>query len=104
MVQEHIVADLRNRGVVLISVAEPDLCVDDPTRKLLRQIMGAIAEYDKSMIVIKLRGARGRAKVRKGRCEGRKPYGAKEGEVVWLERMRQLSDERGCILRISPKV
>lgn len=90
MVQEHIVADLRQRNVTLISVAEPDLCVDDPTRKLLRQIMGAIAEYDKAMIVIKLRGARGRAKARDGHCEGRKPYGQKDGEGQWLEHMRNL--------------
>ena len=41
----------------------------------MRQIFGAIAEYEKTMIVIKLRGARQRKKARTGRCEGRKPYG-----------------------------
>lgn len=75
MVQEHIIADLRRRGITLISAAEPDLCLNDPTRKLLRQIMGAIAEYDKSMIVLKLRGARQRQRHRGERCEGAKPFG-----------------------------
>lgn len=81
MVQEHIIADLRKRGVNLISVAEPDLCVDDPSRKLLRQIMGAIAEYDRAMIVAKLSGARKRMKDREGYCEGRKAYGFRPGET-----------------------
>ena len=58
MIQEHIIQDLQRRGIALVSVAEPDLCSDDPTRKLMRQIMGAIAEYDKTMTVLKLRGAR----------------------------------------------
>jgi hypothetical protein len=40
--------------------AEPDLCIDDPSRKLLRQIFGSIAEYEKTMLVLKLRGARQR--------------------------------------------
>ena len=57
MVQETIIGDLRKHGFDLISVAEPDLLQDDPTRKLMRQIMGAIAEYEKTMIVLKLRGA-----------------------------------------------
>jgi DNA invertase Pin-like site-specific DNA recombinase len=61
-----------------------------PTRKLMRQIFGAIAEYEKAMIVAKLRGARQRAKAREGRCEGRKPYGYHESEVAILEPMRQM--------------
>src|SRR5215467_13512268 len=90
MVQETIIGDLRKHGFDLISVAEPDLLQDDPTRKLMRQIMGAIAEYEKTMIVLKLRGARQRMKAKTGRCEGRKPYGFYEGEETALERMRVL--------------
>ena len=90
MIQEHIIQDLQRRGIALVSVAEPDLCSDDPTRKLMRQIMGAIAEYDKAMVVLKLRGARQRAKAKTGRCEGAKPYGTKAGESDVLDRMRTL--------------
>jgi DNA invertase Pin-like site-specific DNA recombinase len=89
MVQEHILVDLRERGITLISAYEPDLCIDDPTRKLLRQIMGAIAEYDRAMIVLKLRGARERMRAREGRCEGRKGYGARPGEMERLTEMRR---------------
>jgi DNA invertase Pin-like site-specific DNA recombinase len=75
MVQENIIADLRKRGFDLISVAEPDLCSNDPSRVLMRQIFGSIAQYDRAMTVAKLRGARERMKAKTGRCEGRKAYG-----------------------------
>lgn len=84
LVQEHIIKDLRNRRITLISAYEPDLCIDDPTRKLLRQIMGAIAEYDKVMLVNKMRGARQRIRATGKPCEGRKPYGVDPGEVMVL--------------------
>jgi DNA invertase Pin-like site-specific DNA recombinase len=64
MIQETIIGDLRKNGFELISVAEPDLLQDDPSRKLMRQIFGAIAEYEKTMIVLKLRGDEYRAKQR----------------------------------------
>jgi len=91
MIQETIIGDLRKSGFELISVAEPDLLQDDPSRKLMRQIFGAIAEYEKTMIVLKLRGARMRVKAKTGRCEGAKPYGAFPGEpevITRLESMR----------------
>lgn len=87
MVQETILGDFRKRGITVISVSEPDLCSDDPSRKLMRQIFGAIAEYDKAMIVLKLRGARQRIKARTGRCEGSKPFGASEGHRLTVERI-----------------
>src|SRR6185437_4002695 len=37
MIQETIIGDLRKSGFDLISVAEPDLLQDDPSRKLMRQ-------------------------------------------------------------------
>jgi DNA invertase Pin-like site-specific DNA recombinase len=80
MIQETIVADLRKSGFTLISVAEPDLCSDDPSRKLVRQIFGAISEYERAMIVLKLKASRQRMRAKTGRCEGRKPYGTREGE------------------------
>jgi len=87
MIQESIIADLRKSGFKLVSVMEPDLCSDDPTRVLLRQMMGAFAQYERAMIVTKLRAARQRAKASKGRCEGRKPYGSRPGEREVIERM-----------------
>jgi len=104
MIQEHIIADLQRRGVNLISVAEPDLCSTDPTRKLMRQIMGAIAEYDKAMIVLKLRGARQRMKARDGRCEGAKPYGSLPGEALVLARIYSMRKAGGSLSGIAAKL
>ena len=90
LVQEHIVADLRRRGLTLVSVYEPDLCSDDPTRVLMRQVIGAVAQYDKAMTVLKLRAARSRRRKTAGRCEGRKPYGTRPGETEVVGRMQDL--------------
>src|SRR4051812_14529043 len=90
MVQETIVADLRKNGFELLSVAEPDLMANDPTRILVRQMMGAVAQYEKSQIVLKLRGARLRKRINEGRCEGRKPYGYYDGESDALGRLQAL--------------
>jgi len=90
MVQETIIGDLRKGEFELVSVTEPDLLQDDPTRKLMRQFMGAIAEYEKAMIVAKLRGARQRMKAKTGRCEGRKAYGFYPGEAPVIGRMKEL--------------
>jgi DNA invertase Pin-like site-specific DNA recombinase len=90
MVQEAAIADLRKNGFELLSAVEPDLMANDPTRVLMRQLLGAVAQYDKSQIVAKLRGARMRKRARDGRCEGRKPFGFYEGEPAVLERLRTL--------------
>jgi DNA invertase Pin-like site-specific DNA recombinase len=75
MVQELILADLRTLGAELVSTREgEDLAGDDPTRQLVRQIMGAIAQWDKSNLVRRLRSARGAARTKNGKCEGRKGY------------------------------
>ena len=63
------------------------------TRTLMRQVIGAIAEYEKSMIVLKLRGARNRKRAKTGRCEGRKPYGFYPGEKKVIERMKALREQ-----------
>jgi DNA invertase Pin-like site-specific DNA recombinase len=93
MVQESIIADLRKRGYELISVTEPDLLQDDPMRKFTRQIFGGLAEYEKAMIVAKLRGARDRVKATRGKCEGAKKYGEWPGEAPRLQRMKDLRAE-----------
>jgi DNA invertase Pin-like site-specific DNA recombinase len=53
MVQEATIADLRKHGFTVISVAEPDLMENDPSRKAFRQMMGVFAEYEKDTIVAK---------------------------------------------------
>ena len=92
MVSESILADFQRRGATVISVAEPDLCSSEPTRILMRQMMSAFAQYEKSMIVLKLRGARQRMKVRVGRCEGAKPFGESAHEQATVNRITALRE------------
>jgi DNA invertase Pin-like site-specific DNA recombinase len=104
MVQETIIADLRKNDFELVSAAEPDLMATDPTRILVRQMMGAVAQYEKSQIVLKLRGARMRKKAKTGRCEGRKPFGFFEGEGEVLSRIKALRAEGLGFDRIAAKL
>jgi DNA invertase Pin-like site-specific DNA recombinase len=104
MVQETAIADLQKCGFTLISVAEPDLMASDPTRILMRQLMGAVAQYDKSQIVLKLRGARMRKRATEGRCEGRKPFGRDEAEKAALVRMRALRGDGLAFDRIAQQL
>ena len=57
-------------------------------RVAMRQIMGVFAELDRKSIVFKLRAARQRTKLKTGRCEGRMPYGFREGEQAIIDRIK----------------
>jgi len=94
MVGEVILGEFRRLGVaVLAADSGSDLTVSDgdPTRTLIRQVLGAVAQFEKAMVVAKLRGARLRARRATGRCEGRKPFGSTPAELVALEAMRRLA-------------
>ena len=94
IVSELILAEFRRLGVNVIAAdGGTDLTADsdeDPTKTLIRQVLGAVAQFDKSVIVLKLRAARDRIRRREGRCEGRKPFGANPGEAETLELIRRL--------------
>jgi DNA invertase Pin-like site-specific DNA recombinase len=85
MVQEVGFAMLQERGIDLIAADSPGSFLDDtPTAKLVRQVLGAIAEFDKAMTVAKLRGARERRRKEVGKCEGRKSYAERAPAAVAL--------------------
>src|SRR3954470_3668163 len=57
IVQETGWKRLQAEGITLIAADSPDQFVDDtPTAVLIRQILGAVAQFDKAMTVAKLRG------------------------------------------------
>ena len=95
MVSEVILAQLRDAGCRVIScdsgtdlIDESD---DDPTRRLIRQVLGAVAEFDRRVTVLKLRAARDRKSRRIGRrIEGRKAFGSTAGEMAAIDRIREL--------------
>jgi DNA invertase Pin-like site-specific DNA recombinase len=74
-IQEVIIRDFQSKGFTFISAKDPiDLYDNDPGRKAMRQMLGIFAEYEKSMLVAKLRAARDRKRLATGRCEGRTQY------------------------------
>jgi DNA invertase Pin-like site-specific DNA recombinase len=75
IVQETGYAMLKERGVELIAADKPDAFLDDtPTAKLIRQVLGAVSEFEKVMIVSKLKGARDRKPATGVKVEGRRNY------------------------------
>lgn len=100
MVSELLFRECRKFGIQVFCANTGEL-VDvatnegDPTRKMMRQILGAIAEWEKTMIVRKLGSARKRHRLNAGRCEGRKPYGFTPEErniIALIKSMRTAND------------
>lgn len=86
MVQEFILKECRQRGIKVYAADQGalfDLASNevDPTRKLIRQLLGALAEWEKSALVLKLRKSRDAVRAKTGRCEGPLPYGATADEL-----------------------
>ena len=95
MVQEVGYAMLKERGIELIATDKPDAFLDDtPTAVLIRQVLGAVSQFEKAMLVSKLRGARDRKRATGVKVEGRKSHAELRPEVVELARQlhrKQLS-------------
>ena len=92
MVSEVILGQLTKAGAKVLTADGADLssAEDDPTRTLIRQVLSAVAQFDKSVTVLKLRAARERLRRKGRRVEGRKPYGFRPDEQATLDYMRQL--------------
>jgi len=72
MVQESGHKWLSEVGIELIAVDDPDaFTCDTPTARMVRQILGSVAEFEKANMVAKLKGARDRKSAELGfRVEG----------------------------------
>jgi len=92
MIQEVLVGQCVKIGVRILTADGVDLTNDgdDPTRRLIRQVLGAVSEFEKRVIVLKLRAARERKRARGERVEGAKPYGHFPAEQAIIVRMRRL--------------
>src|SRR6476646_4106550 len=78
---------LKALGISIIPASAPDFFTEDtPTAVLVRQVLGAIAQFEKASSVAKLAAARKRKREREGRCEGRKPLRETHPEAVALAR------------------
>lgn len=92
LVGEVILGQFRKIRVRVIDASGTNLTADDgdPTRVLIRQVLGAVSQFEKAVIVLKLRAARERMRLRTGRCEGRRPFGFYPQEQQTVEMIRVL--------------
>jgi DNA invertase Pin-like site-specific DNA recombinase len=94
MVSEIIIREFQKMGVRVIAVSGGvDLTAGDdsnPTAKLIRQILAAVSEFDRCIIVNKTRVARERLRLKNGKCEGRKSFGVRPGEESTLQKILEL--------------
>lgn len=114
IIQETLLAEVRRLGggVLSTSGAEDAYLVDDPddpSRRLIRQVLGAVAEYERSMIVLRLRSGRRRKAEKGGFAYGSPAYGyraenrelvAVEDEQAALARIRQMHNARSSLREI----
>ena len=105
-VQEMLLRSLIRLKVRVIEAASGIDLTDesDPSRKFVRQILGCVAELDKTSLVAKLRKARQRRRAVDGRCEGRKPYGFRSTEVSGLRMIGDLAAQGISARRIAQRL
>lgn len=107
MVGEIILAEFRKLGVKVIAAdSGVDLTAgnDDPTSVLIRQILGAVSEFEKSILVQKLRASRLRIRRAGGRCEGAKPYGDTPAEQKTVEIILSLRKDGKSYVAIAEQL
>jgi DNA invertase Pin-like site-specific DNA recombinase len=74
---------LKKLGVLLIAADAPDHFLEEtPTAVLIRQVLGAVAQFEKASLVAKLKGARDRKKAETGKCGGAKTILERDPRVV----------------------
>ena len=95
IVQEMGYRELKKLKIQLIPVDAPDYFTgDSPSLTMIRQILGSVAEFEKSNLVSKLRGARERVKAKNGKCEGRKSLSEIMGDATFKGMIRQIKSLR----------
>lgn len=91
---------LRKLGVTLLPASAPDFFVEDtPTAILVRQVLGAIAQFDKATTIAKLKAARDRKIAAGEKCGGRLSHAERNPEMVALARKLRGDNGRPTSLR-----
>jgi DNA invertase Pin-like site-specific DNA recombinase len=88
---------LKGLGIDPIPASAPEFFLEDtPTAVLVRQVLGAIAQFEKASLVAKLKAARDRKRAGDGKCEGRPSHREMNPELVALaKRLRRRNPKTG---------
>jgi DNA invertase Pin-like site-specific DNA recombinase len=85
---------MQGMGIELLPVDAPSHFTDPtPTAVMVRQILGAVSQFEKASLVAKLRQARDQVRAKKGRCEGRKPVS--DAVIKEAKRLARTSPKTG---------
>jgi DNA invertase Pin-like site-specific DNA recombinase len=91
---------LKRLGVELVPASAPDFfTTDTPTAVLVRQVLGAVAQFEKASLVAKLKAARDRKREATGKGSGRRTLAEARPEAVALA--RELHGQRMSLRKIS---
>ena len=104
IIQEKGYLIMKELGITIVCVDAPEFFTLDPTptQNMIRQILGAVAQFDKDTLVQKMRGARERIKSTGKKCEGRKSVQERHPEVIELiPRMRGMKKRGESLATIS---
>jgi DNA invertase Pin-like site-specific DNA recombinase len=107
MVSEVLLQQFRERGVQVIECEggqELTVCDNEPTRVLIRQVLAAFSQFEKTCLVAKLRAARDRVRKENGHCEGPLPYGADNDrplEVSTVAKIKELRAAKYSLAKIA---
>jgi site-specific DNA recombinase len=77
LIQETVVGRLRQHGRSVLSVEEPDASSDDYTRVLVRQVLGAISQYERCVIQARMAAGKAAKAASGGYVGGRPRYGTR---------------------------
>lgn len=110
LLQETILGRLRACGVAVVSVTEGSVDSDDPTRVLVRQVLGAIGEYERALIRARVMAGKAAKAARGGYAGGRPAFGSRAAgaelvpdpsEQLTVERIRELRDQGSSLRSIA---
>lgn len=95
IVSELFFSECKRRGIQVFSADSGEELVNaegDPTRVLIRQVLGALAQWEKSQLCKKLQSGHRKKALETGRpCGGTRPYGDNKDPVAAAIELRALS-------------
>ena len=115
VLQEQLLAEIRRQGGGLFTTSAAEVGYlsddpDDPSRRLIRQVLGAVSEYERAIIALQLRAGRRRKAEKGGFAYGSPPLGWRaergqlvvdETEAVALARMGELRHDGANLREIA---
>lgn len=101
ILQEQLLAEVRRLGGRILSAADGEQGVvdddpADPSRRLIRQILGAVSEYERALVRLRLMSGRARKAEAGGYAGGAPPF----GQQAVHRKLEPLADEQATLARI----